>query len=473
MIFLTPYLSKAQEFLQISDTSLGVDVQDDRIVVVRARKGARRNKVLRRIEVPIDKEKSLKINLQEIAEKYKLKSTYTVINFPLDKLLYKIIDIPFIPQMEIRNFLLQNTNLFLPDSLPSSDIVIAHMILDETADGLRVLVLTGRRDEVSDFIEQLPDSKLLSLVPGAFGLHFFQKEITNESFSGFIFSHSDRTIDILDYEDGRVQSFERMSIRQFHEKTESILLNKIDDKNLDILVHNAGSETVESPFPLEFSENTLNNGESVEESRYRNAVGLSLMPFTSNDNQTLNLLTEDSRLQIQNDFHKHLTLKLTLASGLLIFFLYFLLFSLNLVLSSRQNNILAERSSLLPYLQKKKDLGRKNLYLNQLLQDFEKLKTEKSYMAFYILQIAKSLPGDAWLSSMSMEENKEQGKEILASGFAKDERNVANFLGKLEELPFKRQVILKKMEKVSQASNKYGRPQANANFIQFEIVIYV
>jgi Tfp pilus assembly protein PilN len=190
---------------------------------------------------------------------------------------------------------------------------------------------------------------------------------------------------------------------------------------------------------------------------YALATGLALkklFPFLN----TVDFTPDDRRRLAAQSREKRQGLRFLLSGGMIIFTGMLLLFTIKQIVLSKMDASAAEVSALNGRIEQVEHLQARLADLTHGLKEMRGFATNRSRIAEIMQDIGGRIPDSVWLDKLMIQpdstgqaDKKESIKKaIQLSGWAKDETQVALFLGNLEKSPLFSEVALLGVERISE-----------------------
>ena len=151
-------LKKITRIFQVFDTSLGIDVDDDHITVVKIKKSLSKFQIIKQTKIFWNENGFNETSIQKLSaiiSDNKLNSTYINILTPLDYCLLKKIKIPRLNLGDINNFLYQNSELYLELNMQDDEIQINFLPLSQKPDEQELLVILKRSPIIKNLFKDI------------------------------------------------------------------------------------------------------------------------------------------------------------------------------------------------------------------------------------------------------------------------------------------------------------------------------
>jgi hypothetical protein len=206
----------------------------------------------------------------------------------------------------------------------------------------------------------------------------------------------------------------------------------------------------------------------LESPQYLDAFTFSLWPF-SIESRANTVLIAESADKFEQSYFKQLTQKTILFGGISILALYMLASAGYFLLDWQNSAMESHLDQIRPLIyQKEKQLKIKQ-QLDILWLNYSQLKNRKSYLHFYLYQIARQTPQTTWVGEITYYPSSGQRPGIQIQGFSLSEQSTAMFLEQLELLPFTQNTRLDELM-VYEGEEVYKKWKLNyKTLIQFRI----
>jgi len=460
-------LKKLTRIFQAFDTSLGIDVEDTHIKAVKIKKSLKKYRILKQITIPWSQklvdEKSIRM-LATIISENKLRSTYINILTPLDCCLLKKVKIPRLNLGDIKNFLYQNSELYLDLNMKDDEIQMNFHLLSQNPDEQELLVIL-KRSPISNkmFHDAMNPHFFYSFNYRSIILHNI-KLLFFPTFTGDIIDFLKNSIYSLSYENGSFTDFKQYYPENMNEVTNGI---EITGKNRTYIL--SGSEKYFKQLNLPKSNSIPGCIKSVKP-EYLNAFAASLSPFIKISSHG-SLLSSREKDIIEQLYYKKISLKTLylLGGALLVFITLSLLIQMGMTIyHDRQREFYDE---IKPIISQNELLNSENRLLEAKIIKFDQINSPQAPLAYYMHKIATIVPPDLWLSEVSISSNPEGTLEILLFGYAIAEKDIHNFLKNLENLSFCREMSLEHLATADIGEKNPKRINENNQYYKFKVCL--
>jgi hypothetical protein len=471
------YLEEFFHILQIFDSSLGIDISEEQINIVQTKKTLKGNKIIKQTSFAFpasDNQSNFISVINENIEKYRLESTYTVLNHPTSGALIKSISIPVMPAPKIKPFLQENSDLFLPTNLNFHDFLLNYKIISSNEAKIQLLVFMSRKNEIENLLSSgLKINNLFKIYYRGLELENLLSLVT-QKFSGIIINPQKNNFLLLQYESGNLincEQVEKNNLFSYTEIQENYDFSCTERKGYLISGDDPNIPSINKWF-INHNYYSFNDQYCFLESKYLNAFALSLSPFLNNSADVC-LSTEHQEKVSQQAFFKQLTLKAILAGGTLIIIFYLFSLVLNFLLNWRGEKLLAHSAGIQPLVTRFNSLTAEQVNLEKMWSEYNLLARQKSHYAYYLYRIAESLPQRCWIRQISIILISEKNIEFQAYGFALSEEDITSFLGHLEKQNLFKEIVLAEMI-INNNRQAYKKWKLNyPKLIEFRVCFHV
>jgi hypothetical protein len=285
-------------------------------------------------------------------------------------------------------------------------------------------------------------------------------------FTGLILDYFDKTIFCLSYLEGAVTDFQQYGPEDIPNLKASL---DNPDKKKDIIL--CCNDQQYDRFKSLLSQNGLRCINHIDPA-YLNAFAASLSPFAKISTARSLLSRQDQKIIEQLHFKK-LTLKSLVMLGTLFTVIYFM--SLLLLLGlTKFHNRQREFSERIQFIIKQNQiLKSENTKLWNTLNSFGQMNSNRTYLAYYLYQIASIIPPGLWLSEISINVKPEGWLEFHLFGYVPEEENVNHLLSKLEGLGFCRTLSLDQLGTVEGRDIDLRNFKTNHTLYMFKVCFHV
>ncbi len=469
---LSKLLWKYIRFLQISDCSLGIDIRENCMVIVKIRKTLTDLKIVSCTIIPEQNKSRQNLLAENLLEKPNgvFAGGWLNISLPLSMALVRRISIPLMKERDIGAFLSRTPELFLPLQLDLQKVTVIPEILGRTDETWKLLVFIVKRQEFERFSDLKADQKKkMNLVVGIWpwqNLCLWQDPV----FSGTVRICGRDYEQWTEVQSGYITDYRKVPVKEQESS------RQMDTANVKVGVYYINSqENRSSPLIKYLQEQKLGMGSTNNhrfQSDYVNAFALSLTPFfpppaAQNSSEIYN------RVEWKRQFFRQLTIKSIVVWGILSLCLYLISFIFSLGFEqylASQESLFSDLQSL---LKKREHLLQENMRLQHQLSGYGSLLQEDSHTAWYIYRIAHSIPAGAWLTQINIRISAISTPELNLSGYVLSEKELSEFLKYLEMLDFVHAANLKEVILTDPTKEKLIKNKNLKKILKFRIMCHV
>jgi len=456
--------------MPLFQSSLGIDLRQDRIILSHMRKSLNRVSVAASEVFPLmeekpkeDKDAEVINTIQRFINSHNVSKENVVLALPREKAFTKLIEIPSAARENLRKVIEYELVKHIP--LPPEDAIFDFQVIEESEGFLQVLLVVVRKTDVSEVLElvkrigiqptviEITSTASVNLYyydqhsgdPVPFALldieksfvefHFFEKGNLKGTFHVPSVGEADRTKDLpeayrLALFNGLGPKEGKQSLYAFGEEANEVLIERLK-QNL----------TPDITLARSFKKVQMMNGlENLAEAY--GAIGLALRGL-SKTKWTINLLPENLRKRISQ-------LGLTLAILLSVVSLVLLgLWVIRPMVQQRNdlNRILAELKEKKPKIDAIETIQKKKGILEKEVQEFESITRGETSKLEVLKELSDIFPPTVWVWNLKVQ-MKEVSKELVTdvelNGFANSASDLIAILDKsplFEKVEFSSPVI--------------------------------
>jgi len=471
---LTPVFRRLQNY----DTSLGIRIRENEIVMVKTRKMWKGFQVLKTVTVPYSKEMPLAAIISDTIKENRLQSTYTMVNTPRRGMLLKKVSVPLMDAGEIPVFLHQNTELFLAPGLELQQVQFNFKIMYADEDKLHLLVLIYRTNMIEEYLTALGVSEPFQILyPGFHLLNLVASKYSE--FSGLLVEVDDKELAALMYSRGNLINYQVIDLLESSNLNDSVFPLQAfrasmpesgeETESLQYLIGGSKPQVDDvEQYLHQYGMAALNEEYGLDDPLYYGAFSLSINPFL-NRNDDFDLNPEALKFASTQRYFKQLTLKSIMLFGAIILVFAVFIYTLQGLLAWQYNRYELKLAAISPLISTRDSLAAAQVSLNNTRESYFYLTQQKTHFAYYLYKIAGVLPEKTWCTKIQINKEKDNGTVVRLQGLSLTEAGVAQFLKELENISFAQNIVLDEMA-VYTGKDIYRKWKLNYNqLIEFRV----
>jgi len=475
--------------MPLFQSSLGIDLRQDRIILSHMRKSLNRVSVAASEIFPLadeklkeDRDAEVINSIQRFINSHSVSKENVVLALPREKAFTKLIEIPSAAKENLRKVIEYELVKHIP--FPPEDAIFDFQVIEESEGFLRTFLVVMRKTDVFEVLELV---KRIGIQPTAIEItstasvnlfyydqhsgdpvpftllgieknfvefHFFEKGNLKGTFHVPCVGEADRTKDLA--EAYRLALFKglgpkegKQSFYAFGEEANEVLIERLKQGlSPDILLARSFKKV-----------QMINGLENLPE--FYGAIGLALRGL-SKTKWTINLLPENLRKRV-SQVGVYLAILLSIASLLLLG-----IWAVRPMVQQRDdlNRILAELKEKKPKVDAIEAVQKKKGLLEKEIQEFESLKKGEMSKLEILKELSDIFPPTVWIWNLKVQ-MKEVSKEFLTdvelNGFANSASDLIAILDKsplFEKVEFSSPVIKERRGMGDQAEKERFRISA-------------
>ena len=376
---------KILPFLQLGDTSLGIEHTGNEYRFVFLRRSLKSYTVLETGQIPLTK-----FDATQLPE-----SDYTQLILPHERMMLKEVTVPQIPDNEIDAFLNEEVNRIFPFHQSSQESLIRWKQLRENSENKTLAVLLLRPEQSEEAVRQFP-GRPLQLLHWLFSLEFLLPADNAGSL-------------------------------QRENNTHQATLQKDSDGTLKFNFQ-ASNNSSDSSISIE-QESKLTKSISREFWPALAAALNAFRPFSS-----LDLSTDEQRLKTSEHFYQQLTKKAVICSGLAILLIALMLYGIQFGLLNYQSRLENNLLTVLPQAQALKRLNVQLAGLQSRKQSLSTSANQSTTLALHLARLSKAIPSQIWLTDVTFTGGDKGEAQMVINALAPGPAYLSELLGGLEHL---------------------------------------
>jgi Tfp pilus assembly protein PilN len=463
---------KYLRFIQIFDFSVGVDIRNDCLILVKIRKTVTGFKVKSYAILPTDNENFMDLLEPHLSDTsgFFLPECHVNIGFPLNLALTRRISIPLIREQEINAFLNRTSEVFLPLKLDFKKIICVSEIMSTTADSRKLLVFLIKKHDLESFSSLNRGEKgnihtVVGLWPWLYLCHW-----RDTSFSGTFYAAENDSKYAIMINSGSISDYRKYPVKEQISASEmkiTLLTDKI------YYVETEGKES----SPLIEALNSIIPGSMATDKRrfsspYLNALTLSLATFYPSPD-ILESVDFPFPAGWKIQFYRYLIVKSVLFWGFLAVILYLFSIIISTVLNYYLSDQEEKYAGLKNLLAEKEKLSSANVTYHEQLAGYQSLLESGIRMAWYIYSVARVIPSESWLSQIEIRNSGKITLEVNLTGYVLSEEALSRLLKNLENLEFVQTAELKEVVLTEVSKEKLFKKMKEKKILKFRIDCYV
>jgi len=376
---------KILPFLQLGDTSLGIELTGKEYRFVLLRCGLKTYTVLETGQVPLSNFDATQLP----------QSDYTQLILPHERMMLKEVAVPLLPDSEIEAFLNEEANKIFPFRQSSQESLIRWKKLRENSENKILAVLLLRPEQSEEAVRRFP-GRPLQLLHWLFGMGTLLPANAEGSLQRYSSTHlatlKGKSYGNLefDFRASNNSSVSSLSIEQESDLT----------KDLDQVFWPAAAAALNA-----------------------------FRPFNSMD-----LGTDEQRLQTSEAFYQQLTKKAVICSGLLILILAGMLYGIQFGLLSYHFHLEKKLLAVLPQAQELNSLKVQLTGLQNRKRTLSTSANQSTTLALHLARLSKVIPNQIWLTNVAFSVRDEAKAQVVINALAPDPAYLSELLSGLEKL---------------------------------------
>jgi Tfp pilus assembly protein PilN len=434
--------------MSISQSSLGIELRQDRVIVSHLRRSFKQLRVIRSDVLPLPPTKAKEegqIELVNLLQRYlsdnNISKDNVVLGLPREKALVKLIDVPAAAKENLRKVLEYELGKHIP--FASEEASFDFQIIEEKAGFLRVLLVVVRKEEVNEYMGLLrrmgirPVAVEVASTASANLFHFDEHPV--EAGHQVLIDIGNHFYEFYFFDRGEFKEASHFTFRNEAEKGKEVAeayrfamlkgLGPKDEKGTLLVYGDEASDTLIEELRQSVSEGlrpveslkkieSANGSKNIKECY--SAIGLALRGL-ARTKWNINLIPAEMRKKVSR-FGNYLAVVLAVASVGLAG-----AWGIRPFLEQRKelNRVLLQAKAKKPEVEAIEALQKKKDLLGKEVREFDAMRVDEVSKLNILKELSEILPPTAWLWNIKV-----KGKEVELSGFADSASDLIGILDK-------------------------------------------